>query len=494
MPLSHDGSASGRVHPNLILAVLSLAGLAFAVLSSAVLPALPVIQHSLGVSETDVSWLLTAYLLSASVATSIIGRLGDMYGKGKLLIWTLGVLAAGTLLAALAPSLPVLIAARVVQGTGGGIFPLAFSIVRDEFPRERVAGSIGFISSVLGVGSGAGIVVGALIVEHLSWHWLFWIPLALTLLAALCTWRFVPESPVRSPGRINWTAAALMTVGVSCLLIAISETTTWGWGSAKTLGLIAFSLVVLVAWVAVEVRSREPLIDMAMMRIRGVWTTNLAAFLLGAGMYSSFLVFPELAELPKSTGFGYGASVVTAGLYLLPAALVMGLLGSLAGRVARRYGSKRALIAGSAVTAIAFAFFAVLHAHPWQMLVSAGLLGIGIGLSFSALGALIVGAVAPEQTGAASGMNTVLRTLGGALGAQISATFIADNVRGGLPTVTGFVEACILAAGFLVVCIGAGALIPGLAQKPGQKGATRGAGAEARDVSVVLDSRAGAGD
>jgi EmrB/QacA subfamily drug resistance transporter len=451
-----------RIHPNVILAVVSLAGLAYAVLSSAVIPALPTIQHSLHTSETGVTWLLTGYLLSASVGTAIIGRLGDMYGKERMLLFTLVVLAAGTLLAAVSNSLGLLIVARVIQGTGGGIFPLAFAIVRDEFPRERVAGSIGLMSSILGVGGGVGIVTGGLIVEHLSWHWLFWIPLATTVLAAFATWRYIPESPIRVPGRVNWRAAALMTAGMSVVLISISETTTWGWGSPKTLGLLAVGLLISCLWVYVEVHSREPLIDMAMMRIRGVWTTNAAAFLLGAGMYSSFIIYPQFAQLPKSTGFGYGASVVVSGLYLLPSALGMGLLGSLAGRVARRYGSKLALIAGSLITAAAFALLFVQHAHPYDMLISSALLGVGIGLAFAALGNLIVQAVPPHQTGAASGMNTVMRTLGGALGGQIAATFIVNNTVHGTPTVTGFTDSFLLAAVFLVMCVLAALLVPTL--------------------------------
>jgi EmrB/QacA subfamily drug resistance transporter len=450
-----------RVHPNVILAVLSLAGVAYAVLSSAVIPALPSIQHSLHVSETDVSWLLTGFLLSASVGTAIIGRLGDMYGKERLLLVTLGVLAAGIVLAAVANSLVLLIVARVIQGIGGGIFPLAFAITRDEFPADRVAGSIGLMSSMLGIGGGVGVVLGGLIVEHLSWHWLFWIPLALTLLAAGCTWWFVPESPVRVPGRVNWLAAALMSAGLCCALIAIAETTRWGWTSTKTLALLLAGLAIIAVWIVVEVRSSEPLIDMAMMRVRGVWTTNLAAFLLGAGMYSSFLLYPLFAQLPKRTGFGYGASVVAAGLYLLPGAAVMGVLGSAAGRVARRFGSKPAMITGTAVTAASFLLFAVANSHPYDMLIASALLGVGIGLAFAALGNLIVSAVPPEQTGVASGMNTVLRTLGGAVGAQIAATVIASHTAHGLPTLTGFTISFLMASGFLVVCVLAGALVPG---------------------------------
>jgi len=458
--IDHAHPRGERVHPDVILAVLSLSGLAYAVLSSAVIPALPTIQHSLHTTETGVAWLLSGYLLSASVGTAIIGRLGDMYGKERLLLYTLVILSFGTLLAAVSNSLGVLIVARVIQGTGGGIFPLAFAIARDEFPIDRVAGSIGLMSSILGVGGGIGIVAGALIVEHLSWHWLFWIPLLVTVVAAVCTWRFIPESPVRVPGSVNWLAAALMSTAMCCVLIAISETTTWGWGSVKTIALLVVGLLTGLAWVVVEIRSRVPLIDMAMMRIRGVWTTNLAAFLLGAGMYSSFILFPQFAQLPKSTGFGFGASVVVSGLYLLPSALGMVVLGSAAGRVARRYGSKFALVAGSAVTAVSFAWLAVAHAHPYDMLISAALLGVGIGLAFAALGNLIVQAVPPQQTGVASGMNTVMRTLGGALGGQIAATLIVDNTAHGLPTATGFVASFWMASGFLVVCVLAALLVP----------------------------------
>src|SRR6202012_5591947 len=214
--------------------------------------------------------------------------------------------------------------------------------------------SIGILSSILGVGGGIGIVLGGLIVEHLDYHWLYWIPLIVIVFAAILTWRVIPESPVRVPGKVNWTAAALMAAGFSCLLIAISETTVWGWGSVKTIVLLWAGIVLTCAWILVEVRSAEPLIDMAMMRIRGVWTTNLVAFLLGAGMYASFLVFPQFAQLPTSTGFGFGASVVVAGLYLLPAARLMSVLGTAAGPVARRFGSKAAVIVGSGVTAVAF--------------------------------------------------------------------------------------------------------------------------------------------
>src|SRR5271155_2570096 len=149
-------TSAKRTHPTLILAVLSLAGVAYAMLSSSVVPALPTIQRALHTTETDITWLLTAYLLSASVGTAIIGRLGDMYGKERLLLYPLGVLPGGTPPAAVSSSLIVIIIARFIQGASGGIFPLAFGIVRDEFPREKVAGSIGLLSAILGVAPASG--------------------------------------------------------------------------------------------------------------------------------------------------------------------------------------------------------------------------------------------------------------------------------------------------------------------------------------------------
>jgi EmrB/QacA subfamily drug resistance transporter len=450
-----------RQHYRITLAVLAVGGIAYALLQSLVVPALPEIQHSLHASETEVSWVLTAYLLSASVGTPIIGRLGDMYGKERVLIIVLALLAVGTLVSAVATSMGLLIFGRVIQGAGGGIFPLAFGIIRDEFPREKVAGGIGLMSSLIGIGGGAGVVLAGVVVGHLSYHWLFWIPLVAIVGAAVATHFFVPESPVKVPGRINWTAAVLMSAGLSLVLIAVSETTKWGWGSAKTLGLIALGSVILVAWVLAELRSDEPLVDMRMMRIRGVWTTNLVAVLVGVGMYSAFILLPQFVQEPRSTGYGFGSSVLASGLFLLPSTVAMVLVGQLAGRLERRFGSKPPLLAGSALCAASFTLLLVARTEPWQFYVASTLLGLGIGLAFAAMANLIVENVRQEQTGVATGMNTVMRTLGGAFGGQVAATFLADNVGAGhLPTDRGYALAFAMCAAALLAGVVAGVAIP----------------------------------
>src|SRR3954464_6625265 len=322
-----------------ILAVLSLGGIAYALLQSLVVPALPEIQASPHTPESSIGWILTAFLLSASVATPIIGRLGDMYGKERLLMIVLLMLAFGTLISAIASSLWLMVLGRVIQGAGGGIFPLAFSIIRDEFPNERVPGAIGLVSSLLGIGGGAGVVFAGIVIDNLSYHWLFWFPLVAIVFTAFLTWRYIPESPVKTPAHVNYRAAALMTAGISGVLLAITETSTWGWGSPKTLTLLAFGMVLIAAWVREELRSREPLVDMRMMAIRGVWTTNAVAFLIGVGMYSSFILLPELVQEPASTGYGFGASVTAAGLFLLPATIAIVVVGQMAGLLERRIGS-----------------------------------------------------------------------------------------------------------------------------------------------------------
>jgi len=426
-----------------------------------VVPALPEIQSSFHTSESAVGWVLTAYLLSASVATPIIGRLGDMYGKERMLMLVLLMLAFGTLVSAIASTFPLMILGRVIQGAGGGIFPLAFSIIRDEFPKERVPGAIGLVSSLLGIGGGAGVVFAGVVTENLSYHWLFWFPLGIIALTAYLTWRYIPESPVKTPAEINYRAAALMTLGISGVLLAITETSTWGWGSPKTLGLLAIGIALIVAWVLDELRSREPLVDMRMMAIRGVWTTNTVAFLIGVGMYSSFVLLPELVQEPASTGYGFGSSVTAAGLFLLPSTIAIVVVGQMAGFLERRIGSRASLIGGTLFALASYALLVADRSQEWEIYVVAGLLGIGIGLSFSAMANLIVQNVRQEQTGVATGMNSVTRTLGGAFGGQLAATLLASNLSAaGIPTSNGFTLSFLMCLIALVAALGFAVAVP----------------------------------
>jgi len=440
--------------------VLALGSGAYVLLQSLVVPALPVLEHDLHTSTTGVTWVFTSYLLAASVVTPIAGRLGDMLGKKRVLVVALVGLSLGSLLAALVSSLGPMIAARTIQGLGGAIFPLAFGILRDELPRERVAGAIALVSGILGIGGGLGIVLAGPILQHLGYHWLFWIPLVVTSLSAAAAIVFIPESPLRAPGEIHWRGAALLSAWLVCLLLAVSEASTWGWTSAKTLGLLVAAAVVAVIWVVAETRVAHPLVDMKMMRVRAVSTTNTAALLLGFGMYSAFILIPQYTETPRSTGWGFGASVTQSGLFLVPTTIAMLITSPIGGRLSGVVGSKLPLVLGSAITAVAFVVLALAHSRADIYLASA-LLGMGVGFAFAAMANLIVEAVPPHQTGVATGMNTIVRTIGGAIGAEVAATIIAANLlAGGLPARHGYTLTFAICAGVVGLGVLASLAVP----------------------------------
>jgi EmrB/QacA subfamily drug resistance transporter len=440
-----------RQHYGITFAMLAMAAIVYALLQSLVAPALPAIQADLHASATGATWILTAYLLSACVATPIVGRLGDMFGKKKMLVITLWILALGTLLAALSSTIALMTAARVIQGIGGAVFPLAFSIIRDEFPRERVPHGIALISAILGIGGGLGIVLAGPIIQHLDYHWLFWFPLGAVIVATIGIVLFVPESPVKTRGRIDPLGAVLLAAWLLALLVPVSQGPTWGWTSPKTLVLFAAAAVLIPVWVWAESRSRAPLVDMQMMRLRPVWTTNLAALVLGFGMFASFVLVPEFVELPASDGFGFGASVTEAGLFLVPATLGMLVAGPISGRLSSTVGSRVPLILGALFSCVGFALLAVAHSQRFEIYLAMAVMGIGIGFAFSSMANLIVESVPAHQTGVATGMNTIVRSIGGAIGSQVSAGIVAATLVAGRPTERGFTLAFAVAAGALAL-------------------------------------------
>jgi MFS family permease len=326
-----------------------------------------------------------------------------------------------------------------------------------------VATGIGLISATFGIGGGAGLVLSGLIVDHLSYRWIFWFGLVVVLIATVATHFFVPESPVKSPARIDFRGAALLSVGLSALLLALSEGDRWGWTSTRTLGLFAGAVIVLIVWVRFEQRVREPLVDIALLRLRGVWTTNLTAFLIGFGMFGSFILVPQFVQTPESAGYGFGADVTGAGLFMLPSTAVMLVAGPLAGALGTRFGSKLPLLIGLSSATVSFAFLSVAHSEPWHILVATFLLGFGIGMSFASMANLIVEAVPQRQTGEATGMNTIMRTVGGAFGAQIAAAIITNHIATGgrFPDESGYTAAFVMGTVAVVVALLAATLIPG---------------------------------
>jgi EmrB/QacA subfamily drug resistance transporter len=437
-----------RPHPMRSLFILGTAALAFSLAQTMLIPALGELTHQLGTDASGIAWVLTGYLLAAAVSTPIAGRLGDMFGKRRLLVLSLVAFGLGSTVAALGSSLEVVVIGRVLQGFGGGIFPLCFGIIRDEFPREKVASSIGLISAIFGIGGGAGLIGGGLIADHLSYHWIFWLGTISAALAAVATQLWVPESPERKPGRIDLRGAALLAAGLVMPLIAISRANDWGWGSTRTLALIAAGLAVLAVWVAVERRTEQPLADIPTLLEPPVLLTNVATLFVGFGMFGSFLLIPQLAELPESTGFGFGLDATGAGLLMLPGAVMMLFTGPISGALGTRFGSKLPLAIGAATTSAGLLGLGIDHGSELAVIAWSFVMSTGIGLAFAAMANLIVEAVPPAQTGEATGINTLTRSVGASIGSQVSAAILAGSAVAGsaVPTDDGFTAAFLVSA------------------------------------------------
>ncbi|ADP82730.1 MFS transporter [Pseudofrankia inefficax] len=457
----HHVRAPGRGNPTLIFLTLALGAGAYTVLQSMVLPALPTIQRDVHTSQVTVTWLLTAFLLSASIATPILGRLGDLFGKRLMLLIVFTALSVGSLLAGVSNSIGLLIIARVIQGLAGAIFPLSYGIIRDEFPPARVPAAIGLMSAMLGIGSGLGIVLSGPIINAFSWHWLFWFPLMVSVLALVATVFFVPESPVRASGTVNIGAAIALAAWLVALLLGLSQGTSWGWTAPGTLGLFAAAVATFALWAWVENRSAVPLIDLKMMRIPAVWWTNVAALLLGVGMYATFILVPPLMQTPRRIGYGLGASVTQSGLYMLPSTAAMLVTSLYIGRLTSRFGAKPPLVAGCALTAASFGLLIVAHDQPWNFIVMTAIQGIGIGLAFSSMANLIIEAVPIEATGAATGMNSNIRTIGGSIGSGVVASLLASGaLPSGYPKESSYSTSMIVLVVATVVAAVAAALVP----------------------------------
>jgi MFS family permease len=454
-------TVAGGARFRLTYLVLALLAANFALMHAMVGPVLPLLQRELGTTQAGVAWTLTAYLLSAAVATPVLGRLGDTIGRRRVLLAVLAVLVLGTCVSALATSLPAMVTGRAIQGLGGGMIPIVFGIIRDEFPPARVAGAIGVVAALLAVGGGVGVVLAGPISSGLGYHWLFWLPAMALTLTGVLAYVVVPAGSHHHPGSINWTAALLLSSWLVLVLLAISQGPAWGWTSARTLGAALAGACLLLAWVAVEVRAAEPLIDMRMLRLPAVWTTNACSLLYGAGLFATGVVLPGLLQTPPEVGYGFGVTASQTGLIMLPQTVAMFALGLVSASASRRFGAKYVVIAGSTLSVVSFTLLALAHDRLWTVMLGQVAQGMGFGLAYSAMSLIIVEAVPAHQTGAASGMNANVRTIGGAAGTAVVGAIIASAMRpDGHPSEGAFVASFTVLAVAIALATAFAILIP----------------------------------
>lgn len=458
-PAAHD---AGRPHPLRTLFILSIASLAFALAQTTLIPALAELAEKFNANSSQIAWTITGYLVAAVVLTPIFGRLGDIFGKRRMLVIALGIFTAGSIVSALGNSLEIIVLGRVLQGAGAGILPLAFGIIRDEFPADKVSSGIGLVSATLGIGGGLGLVLGGLILDNASYHYIFWMGGSVAAVAALLAWFLVPESPVRTPARVDVRGALVLGVGLTIPLIAISQANVWGWTSPRLLGMLAVGGVILAAWVKLQQRTADPIADISLLTEPPVLMTNLATLFVGFGVFASFILIPQLAEAPTSTGYGLGLDATQTGLVMLPGALVMMIAGPMSGVLATRFGSRLPLALGAIVSAAGLVGLGFDHGTSTAVLAWNLLASIGIGLAFAAMPNLIVEAVPRSRTGEATGFNTLVRSVGSSLGSQVSSAILAGSIVAGslLPSNSSYTTAFLVAAGISVIAAFLAAFIP----------------------------------
>lgn len=424
---------------------------AVASLQSLIIPVLSEIGHDLRADDVGVTWTLTAWLIAAAVATPLLGRAGDLVGRRRMYIVALIAVAGGSVLAAFAPNLTVMLAARVLQGLGGAVFPLGFGLVRDNFPAPRLPATIGALSAIMAVASGLGTVIAGPIAAAVGWRALFALPLAFALTGLVLGLRGMSETKERTRGRINIPAAVLLSSWLVALLLPLSAGNLWGWGSAPVIGLLVAAAILATAWVITELRSRAPLVDMRMMRLPAVWTTNVTALLTGAAMFGTWAYLPRLAESPAAGGFGIGATASAAGLIMLPMLVTMASIGFVAGPLSRVLPFPAQLTIGALITAGAALSIALFHDSAVQLAIAAGALGLGTGLVTSSTPNLIVRSVPADQVGIATGMNANIRTIGGAVGTTVFAAAVGASAgASGAPNESGYVTAFVIGSALAV--------------------------------------------
>lgn len=389
---------------------------------TAVVPLLPALQRQLAIPFSSASWILTASLLSGAVSIPLLARIGDLYGRRPVITVALGLLVAGSVLAASATTLAPVVAGRVLQGTAAALLSLAMGIAREEVTRESLPTAMGVLSAMIGVGSGGGMVLAGLVGGYRA---LFWILAGLGAVSLVLVVLVIRE-PVRprADGRPDVAGAAMVASWLVCLLLAVSKGSTWGWTSPLTLGLAAAAVCLGAVWVLTARRTASPLIEIPMLLDRRTVGATVASLLLG------FALFGVITTLSSVAQASLNASVLQVGLYLLPTAVLMLAVSLLAGPLMRRFAASSLVGTGSSLVAAAALWLGVSHQSPAALYGAGVVLGVGIGLGYAALGTMAVQHVEPARTSAAGGVNALVRVVGSSLAGAVTAAVMSGAGAG----------------------------------------------------------------
>jgi MFS family permease len=470
MSHSETRSPRRRPSPSAITIVLALSGTVVSLMQTLVIPLLPAFPGILGVTIDDASWLVTATLLSSAVAIPVFSRCADMYGKRKLMVLCLAVMAVGSVLAAVGGSFLWLIIGRTLQGFSLALIPVGISIMRDELAKDKLGSGVALMSATVGIGSALGLPLAGVLFESLGWLSVFWVSAAAGILLLVAVVLVVPESQVRTGGSFDYAGALVLSGALGSMLLAISKGGSWGWGSQPVLLLFLTSTVLLAIWVPYELKVSRPIVDLRTSGSRTVLLTNLASLMIGFGMFANVVLTTQQLQMPPSTGYGFGLSIMAAGLCMVPSGLAMVLLAPMSGRIIRSFGGRTALMVGAVVMTLSYVGRVFYHDSIASVVMASTAVGIGTAITFAALPTLIMGAVPVTETASANGLNTLVRTIGTSTSsAAIAAVFTSVTIliaNSHFPSVDAFKNIFWLAALAAAASVLAAVFIPGGAGDP----------------------------
>ncbi|MFF9511324.1 MFS transporter [Streptomyces sp. NPDC014724] len=472
-----------------VVATLALAGITAAIMQTLVTPLIAELPQILHTSPSNAAWVITVTLLAGAICVPISGRLGDLIGKRRMLLACSVPLVAGSLVCALASSVVPMIIGRGLQGMGMGMVPLGIALLRDVVPAEKLSSSIALVSASMGIGGGLGLPIAAAVAQYANWRALFWGSTVLAALIAAAIWFLIPDIPPGAKGqRFDTLGAVGLGAGLICLLLAVSKGANWGWGSATTLGLFAAAVVILLAWGAWELRTREPLIDLRTTARPRVLLTNVASIFVGFGMYASMLVVPQLLQFPEATGYGLGQSMLAAGLWMAPGGVMMMIVSPFGGKLTDARGPKFTLICGVLVLAVGYGLSLMLMGSAWGLMLALMVINSGVGLAYGSMPALIMSSVPLSETAAANGFNTLMRSLGTSVGAAVMGVVLSQlTVTMGGHTFTsenGFRTGLIIGCGIALVAAVFASVIPAARAASSTDGGNRAATPEQATAEV----------
>ncbi|WP_141013957.1 MFS transporter [Nocardioides sambongensis] len=419
----------------LTVVVLCLGGLTAAVTQTLVIPIqgeLPLLLHT---SAPNASWVVTASLVGGAVAMPIAGRLADLLGKQRVLIGTLVVLAAGSVVCALSDALLPMLAGRVLQGCAMGFIPVGIALLREVTPPHLTTTAIAAMSATLGVGGAIALPGAAWVVQDFDWHVLFWATAALAVAMVIAVLVVVPHVEDAHGGRVDLVGAVGLAVGLVAFLVGVSKGNDWGWASVGTLATISGGVLLLALWAVFELRVDDPLCDLRVSVRRPVLLTNLSAIAFGFGMMAQAIVVPQLLSLSTATGYGLGQTFLQAGLWMAPAGLTMMAFAPVASRLIRALGARITLMIGGAVIGGGYLVAVGYSAEPWQLMVVSCISSAGVGIGYAAMPTLILESVPITESGSAVGINGLMRSVGTSISAAVMAAILtaATVDLGGFP-------------------------------------------------------------